>query len=366
MGVYRFDEFLQIKIDYFRLFIMSEKRKRIKNKLVKKYRLVVLTNDSFEEKFSFKLTRLNVFVFGGFFSIVLIVFTAAFLIYTPLKQYIPGFESPELKKNVISLNIKLDSIEQNMHALELYTESMKPVLIGDKVIEMEPLPFVTKKGESVYQAGITNNDSTYVKLTKLYALLEERNNKIAQLKKEFKNRPLDSENYLKSSSETAVEEFGKEELVSLKTSVLDSVFREKVEMEERFSLFGHETNRDNQIFTTPVKGIVQQHFNAVENRFGIEISTAKNEPVKAVADGVVIFAEWSIETGYVVVLLHVNNYVSIYRYISKINISHGELVYAGQTIANVGFTSTETTKPRLHFEMWKEIYPVDPTNFMKF
>lgn len=366
MGVYRFDEFLQIKTEYFRLFIMSEKRKRMKKKLVKKYRLVVLTNDSFEEKFSFKLTRLNVFVFGGFFSIGLIVCTAAFLIYTPLKQYIPGFESPKLKKNVISLNIKLDSIEQNMHALELYTESIKPVLIGDKVLEMESLPFVTKKGESVYQAGITNNDSIHVKLTKLYALLEERNNKIAELKQEVKNRPLDSINFINSSSETVVEEFSEEELESLKTSRLDSVFREKVEMEERFSLFGYENDRDNQIFISPVKGTVKEHFNAVENHFFVEVTTAKNEPVKAVADGVVIFAERSIEKGIVVVLLHANNYVSIYKHNSEINVSHGELVYAGQKIANVGFTGALTTKSQFHFEMWKEIYPVDPTNFMKF
>lgn len=345
---------------------MSEKRKRIKKKLVKKYRLVVLTDDSFEEKFSFKLTRLNVFVFGGVFSILLILCTAAFLIYTPLKEYIPGFESPDLKKNVISLNMKLDSIEQNMHALELYTESMKPILIGDKVIEMEALPFVTKKGESVYQSGITNNDSIHVKLTKLYALLEERNNAITQLEEKYKNVLIDSSMALNSSSEIKTDGLSKEQLASLKTSTLDSVFREKVEMEERFSIFGHEDERDNQVFVAPVQGNVTQRFNVVKNHYAIDIATTKHEPVKAIADGVVVFAEWSIETGFVIVVLHGNNYVSIYKHNSKINVAQGELVYAGQMIANVGSTGVLTTGPHLHFEMWKEGYPVDPTNFMKF
>lgn len=348
---------------------MAKKSKRIKKKLVKKYRLVVLTEESFEEKFSFKLTLLNVFVFGGLFSVLLIVFTSGLIVYTSLKEYIPGFESPELKKEAINLNFKLDSLEQNMHALELYTESMKPVLLGDKAMEMDVLPFVTNDGESVYQTGIVNNDSIHKKLDKLYALLQEKNNTIKSLEEKYKNVDLESQEEEDENNDDIIvetETLTEEELASLETSILDSVFREKVEREERFSIFGHEYNKANQVFVAPIKGNITEEYNAVEHHFAIDIAAQKEAPVKSIADGTVVFAEWSIETGYVIMIMHKDNYVSVYKHNSKINVTQGILVKAGQVIANVGSTGELSTGPHLHFEMWKDGYPVDPTNFMKF
>ncbi|ANW96992.1 peptidase M23 [Wenyingzhuangia fucanilytica] len=347
---------------------MAEKSGRIKKKWVKKYRLVVLTEESFEEKFSFKLTRLNVFVFGGLFSIFLISFTAGLIVYTPLKEYIPGFESPELKKNAINLNFQLDSLEQNMHALELYTESLKPALLGDKAIEMDVLPFVTKEGESVYQSGITNADSIHNKLEKLYKLLQEKNSTIEALRERYKGIEVVGENGLtnQEDEESATETLSDEELASLESSILDSVFREKVEREERFSIFGYEYNKTEQVFVAPIQGNITSEYNAVEHHFAIDIAAEKEAPVKTIADGTVVFAEWSIETGFVVVIVHQDNYVSVYKHNSRINVSQGALVKAGQAIANIGSTGEFSTGPHLHFELWKDGYPVDPTNFMKF
>ncbi|NIJ43604.1 murein DD-endopeptidase MepM/ murein hydrolase activator NlpD [Wenyingzhuangia heitensis] len=346
---------------------MKEKRKKIKKKLVKKYRLVVLTEDSFEEKFSFKLTRLNVFVFGGVFSVFLIALTSGLIVYTPLKEYIPGFESPQLKKDAISLNFQLDSIEQKMHALELYTESMKPILIGDKAVEIDELPYVTKEGESVYQSGIANNDSIHNKLARLYSLLEQKNKTIESLKEQYKGFEIDTIDGASSIVAITDEEgLSDEELESLESSRLDSVFREKVEREERFSIFGYERENATQVFVVPTVGNITQEFSVTSKHYAIDVATAKEASVKAITDGVVIFAEWSIETGYVIVLLHTDNFVSVYKHNSKINVSQGELVKAGQVIANVGSTGELSTGPHLHLEMWKDGYPVDPTNFMKF
>lgn len=342
---------------------MAEKSKRIKKKLVEKYRLVVLTDESFEEKFSFKLTRLNVFVFGGLFSVFLIFFTAGLIVYTPLKEYIPGFESPDLKKNAINLNIKLDSLVHNIHALELYTESMKPILLGDKAIELDVLPFVTKKGESVYQSGIVNSDSIHNKLEALYVLLDKKNNKIKALEDKYKGIAIEN------SKETDSEETDSiiaVELASLETSVLDSVFRQKVEREERFSISSDDNDESNQIFVSPVNGKISEGYSIVDHHLALDIATKKDTPVKSIADGTVIFSEWSIETGYVVVIMHKENYISVYKHSSRINVSQGVLVKAGQVIANVGSTGELSTGPHLHFEMWKDGYPVDPTNFMKF
>lgn len=350
---------------------MAEKRKVIKEKLVRKYRLVVLTEQSYEEKFSFKLTRLNVFVFGGIFSILLITLTSLLIIYTPLKEYIPGFESPNLKRNMIFLNTKLDSIEQNMHTLELYTESLKPTLIGEKAIEFSELPYTTKQGESVYQSGITNNDSIHTKLDKLYGLLEEKNSTIQQLRQKFKEVKIDSlvalqeiDSIINNSNRTNIVVQNTNN--TLESSEQDSLFRAKVEQEERFSIFGHQNSKIDLSFIAPVTGDITEYFNIADKHFAIDIATELNAPVKAVADGVVVFSEWSFSTGHVVILLHNYNYVSVYKHNNAINVSQGQLVQGGQVIANAGSTGKLTTGPHLHFEIWKDGYPVDPTNFMKF
>ena len=81
------------------IWTMEKSRKeKIKEKLTFKYRFVVLNEDTFEERFSFKLNRLNAFVFGGIFSVLLISLTILFITLTPLKEYIQGYSSSEMQK----------------------------------------------------------------------------------------------------------------------------------------------------------------------------------------------------------------------------------------------------------------------------
>ena len=89
----------------------KSKKDKIKEKLTFKYRFVVLNEDTFEERFSFKLNRLNAFVFGGIFSVLLISLTILFITLTPLKEYIQGYSSSELKANAVRLSFEADSLK---------------------------------------------------------------------------------------------------------------------------------------------------------------------------------------------------------------------------------------------------------------
>ena len=84
---------------------------KIKKKLLHKYRLVVLNEETFEERFSFKLNRLNVFVFSTLFAILVIAVTALIIAFTPLREYIPGYSSTSLKKKATELSYKTDSLQ---------------------------------------------------------------------------------------------------------------------------------------------------------------------------------------------------------------------------------------------------------------
>lgn len=82
---------------------MTNKHKnkgKFRQKLFHKYRMVILNEETFEEKLTFKLNRLNVFIFGGICSILLIVATIFLIAFTPLREYIPGYSSTKLKKKL--------------------------------------------------------------------------------------------------------------------------------------------------------------------------------------------------------------------------------------------------------------------------
>ncbi|NNC61783.1 MAG: M23 family peptidase, partial [Eudoraea sp.] len=109
----------------------GKKRKEIKRKLLHKYRLVILNESTFEEKISFKLSRLNVFITGTLFIIVLIGLTTLLIAFTPLREYIPGYSSTRLKKQATELTYKTDSLVNVLSYTNRYLENIRMVLRGD-------------------------------------------------------------------------------------------------------------------------------------------------------------------------------------------------------------------------------------------
>ncbi|MEP4947916.1 MAG: M23 family peptidase, partial [Flavobacteriaceae bacterium] len=109
----------------------DKKRKEIKRKLLHKYRLVILNENTFEEKISFKLSRLNVFVTGTLFIIVLIGLTSLLIAFTPLREYIPGYSSTRLKRQATELTYKTDSLVTVLSYTNRYLDNVRLVLRGD-------------------------------------------------------------------------------------------------------------------------------------------------------------------------------------------------------------------------------------------
>ncbi|WP_125718507.1 peptidase [Flavobacterium ustbae] len=111
---------------------MTKKRKKnFRKKLFVKNRLIILNEDTFEELFSLRLTLMNVFVtftLGGIFLILVTTFIIAF---TPLREFIPGYSSTELKRNATKLAIKSDSLETALKQNEAYIKGIQKVLKGE-------------------------------------------------------------------------------------------------------------------------------------------------------------------------------------------------------------------------------------------
>lgn len=106
------------------------KRKKLHNKLFTKNRLVILNEDTFEETFSLKLTLMNVFVVATLGAIFLIAVTTFIIAFTPLREYIPGYSSSQLKKDATELALKSDSLTAALKKNEAYIQSIQKVLTG--------------------------------------------------------------------------------------------------------------------------------------------------------------------------------------------------------------------------------------------
>ena len=95
----------------------KESRKEYwKRKWLSKYRLVVMDDSTYEEKTSFRLSRLNIFVL---------------IIYSPLRQYILGYTAVENKRETLNLLFRVDSLEGKMQSNDEYLASLKKVLVGN-------------------------------------------------------------------------------------------------------------------------------------------------------------------------------------------------------------------------------------------
>lgn len=146
----------------------------------------------------------------------------------------------------------------------------------------------------------------------------------------------------------------------------DSLLRSLVDKEDKYNIFETAIPSSNLVLFPPVNGTISENYNFEEKHYAVDIVVAKDTPVKATADGTIIFAEWTADTGYVVIIEHSNELISVYKHNASITKQQGDLVKAGEVIAMSGNTGELTTGPHLHFELWSRGYPVNPTNFIDF
>lgn len=280
------------------------KDRRLADRLLNKYRLVILNEDTFEERFAIKLSRLNVFILFSLTAIGLVFFTTLLIAFTPLREYIPGYSSAALKKKATALNYKTDSIQNELQVNERYLASIRSVLTGE------------------VQAADINRDS--------------------------------------------IVEAAARDIELIEPSVADSLLREKVRKEDKYNLFNTDIPTSRLVLFPPVKGAISERYKPEERHFATDVAVTINTPIKAVADGTVIFSEWTVETGYVMIIAHDQQLLSVYKHNAALTKSQGDLVKSGEVIALSGNSGEYTTGPHLHFELWSNGYPVNPENFIDF
>ena len=290
----------------------SNKKSKLRDRLRKKYRIVVYNNETYEERMHFKFTLMNLFNIIIFSSVLLIVLVTYLIAFTPLREYIPGYTDVSLNRRVYEMERKADSIEIVLKQKDLYINNLKKVITGDRF----------------------ENDSINSLLTK--------------------------------SSNTNFNN------ITAKNSKNDSIFRLEYEAETRNNLFSNDMmESDNQEFKlvsffVPVNGIITNHFNREEKHFGTDLVASNNTVIKATADGTVIYSDWTVDNGYCIGIQHNGNLFSVYKHNAVLLKEDGDFVNAGDAIAIYGNSGSQSTGPHLHFELWYNGTPLNPEDYISF
>ena len=275
-------------------------------KLFNDYKVVVSSEDTFEEKLAFKASKINVFLLMLVYSVILISFTISIVFFTELRELVPGYSSSDLLNRAVYLTQKTDSLERQIELNNKFYKSIEDVLSG-KIDE-----FIPRENISIDSAISESSTLTIL-----------------------------------PSSE-------------------DSILRKYVENEDKFNLTKNELVIENKMFFSPIKGDITQAFNFEENHFAVDISADIGTPVKSVLDGKILFSEWSVDTGHVIIIDHGDNIISVYKHNSKLLKEQNDYVQAGEVIAYSGNQGSLSSGPHLHFELWKNGTPINPEPLFNF
>ena len=285
----------------------EKKAKKLWQKLLDPYLLMIINEENFEERAQIRTSKGKIILL----SLILLTFFSATIFttisYTPLKELIPGYDSSEVRKKAIQNLFLTDSLitiyDQNIQ----YLNSVRKVLTED----------------------------------------------ISYEESKFTNKEIENQN--------------KKKTPKLKGPILeDSLLRAFVYQQDKYSPVLSEELELNTFLFPPVKGIVSQPFDLNKSHFAVDVAVEENSPIKNIADGTVVFSEWTAETGFVIIIKHNFGLLSIYKHNSSLNKKQGDVVSAGEVIAMAGNTGEYTTGFHLHFELWMDDYPMNPENFFNF
>ena len=284
--------------------VKKKKTSRI-DKLLESFQLVVVNSKTLEKRTIFSASRIKIILVSLFgFAVIL---SAVFLIiyFTPLKEYLRGYTSTELRASSLNNAIKLDSLEVLYLIQNNYISSLKKLLAGE--IDFEDL-----------------------------------------------------------SKDSLLEAYSTNDLDLVNINAEDSILRAIVEEEDKYNPTNINIDQLSVVLFKPANGGISSEFSLQEKHFGVDITLPENSAVSSVSDGRVLFAEWTSETGFVIIIEHLNGLTSVYKHNSSLSKTQGEYVRRGEVIGFSGNTGELTSGPHLHFELWFEGDPVDPLDFIEF
>ncbi|MDO4726920.1 MAG: M23 family metallopeptidase [Porphyromonadaceae bacterium] len=267
-----------------------------------RYKLFILNETTLEEVFRIKISRLTIFLYGFFALIIVFVLMSVLIIYSPLKYYLPGFSDYSLRSELSYNMAKIDSLSNLLDKQTLQLQTTKNIITGTLSIDSIP-------------------QQKDVPIEKYRELVEKKSDKEIKF----------VENFQQNIS-----------LNPVKALIME--------------------NTTKQNLAVPLAGTVVVVKDSINKDNGIKL-TSKNGNVLAMTEGVVTAVELTLNNRYVVVLQHLDGYLSIYKNIAvplkkvdeKVNMSDA-----------IGLIALDGERPYLIFELWQNSTYIDPYEVFDF
>lgn len=284
-------------------------KKTLSSALTTRYQLIIRNEENFAEKTSLGFTYSKLILFS-FLLFVTVFAMCLFLVETVLEKWFdPKYEQMVLNQQLYGLALKVDSLALEVNRKDRFIANFQRVLSGDTTEYQDPAEILQGGASQVTRRSdlkLESADSAF--------------------RKEFERSDLS--------------------LISLANV-------KRQELHEAF-------------FFSPITGFISDRYNVKKGHYGVDIVTKTNEPVKCIADGTVLFSSWTQDAGYVMMIQHSANLISVYKHNAELYKKVGTFVNAGEIIALVGNSGELTNGPHLHFELWYNGNSLNPEEFVTF
>jgi len=285
------------------LKLMSNKERK-RSFWRRQFRIAVQEESTFQEKRAYLLSgrRIASILSGAVFSVVIL--TYSIIAYTPLTEVlIPGYIAEQFREDVTFTRQQTDSALITLSIHEKYLAHLKSILKG-----------------------------------------------------EIPSEKIENEDSLQNVEVVIIPDAGDDDLA----------FRNRIEEKDRFSLKRGQPETGGIIGFgfQPIKGAITSGFDLSHGHIGVDLESEEGVLVHSVDDGTVLISDFTVEHGYVLVIQHKNDRLSIYKHNSSLLKEVGDVVRMGDVIAAVGNSGTETSGPHLHFEWWVNGQPIDPSPWL--
>ena len=279
---------------------------RAYRRLVRKHRLTLQNEVDNAEEWHMHISVVRIFAALLAFVLLLFILILSLVAYTPVLEFLPGYEANRSREMLLQNIMRLDSIERQMTQMRTYSDNIALIMEGKT-------PVVRNVG------GLDS-----IKADKTLVM----------------------------------------------PSCEDSLLRIQMEGEGPYGLGkspSRKTLREAMAMTAPVEGIITEKFDTKLGQYGIRIAAAPGSQVSAVDNGTVVLSLWSPEEGYVVQVQHADNVLSIYKNLAQSMVSTGQRLRSGEVLGYSNDPQAEGTDSKLFgFELWSDGKPVDPEGYIVF
>ena len=280
--------------------------------------VIIMDAEGLEQPRHYKVVPRKILYLATGSVLGLTVLLLSLIIFTPLKELIPGYGTTEMRQGARLNDLRVRALQDSLTAQQQYMTQLRQLMLGQidssfVLTDAPPEPAPGQDGiESPSQNEPSGNWSDHQQPAITYDRFEAWNATPFRLANVSGAR--------------------------LATMLLPAL--------------------------PPVDGFVTRGFDPRNGHYAIDIAVDEGTMVRAIGDGYVIFADWTYEGGYAVAVQHADGYLTVYKHNLRLLKRVGDRVRARDEIAISGNSGEISTGPHLHFELWQNGLAQDPRTYI--